>query len=106
MSIGTAAREPNIAPSTLHRWVNEGYIAGGQETPVALWRIRVNDELRSRLVEKAPAGYVTLDAAAQLLGVSRQTILRPVKRGEVKAIHVFRGRAKGVHPPPAASPPA
>jgi DNA invertase Pin-like site-specific DNA recombinase len=96
MSIGAAARELNIAPSTLHRWVNEGYIAGEQETPGAPWRIRVNDELRSRFAEKAPAGYVTLHRATELLGVSRQTILQRVKRGELKAIHVFRGRAKGL----------
>jgi DNA invertase Pin-like site-specific DNA recombinase len=96
MSIGAAARELNIAPSTLHRWVNEGYIAGEQETPGAPWRIRVNDELRSRFVEKAPTGYVTLHQATQLFGVSRQTVLQRVKRGELKAIHVFRGRAKGL----------
>jgi DNA invertase Pin-like site-specific DNA recombinase len=96
MTVVAAARELGVAASTLHRWVNEGYIAGEQETPGAPWRIRVNDELRSRFVEKAPPGYVMLRDAMRLLGVSRQTVLQRVKRGELKAIHVFRGRAKGV----------
>jgi predicted site-specific integrase-resolvase len=31
----------------------------------------------------------------RLLGVSRQTILQRVKRGEIEAIHVKQGRKKG-----------
>ena len=30
------------------------------------------------------------------LGVSRQTVLQRVKRGELEAIHVRRGRGKGL----------
>jgi DNA invertase Pin-like site-specific DNA recombinase len=96
MSISAAARDIGVAASTLHRWVNEGYIAGVQETPGGPWRIRVNDEVRSRFVAKAPPGYVMLRDAARILGVSRQTLLQRVKRGELKAVHVFRGRAKGI----------
>lgn len=96
MSIAAAARELGVAASTLHRWVNDGHIPGEQETPAAPWRIRVNDELRSIFVEKAPAGYVILREAMRILGVSRQTILQRVKRGDLKAIHVYRGRAKGI----------
>jgi biotin operon repressor len=32
----------------------------------------------------------------RLLGVSRQTVWQRVKRGEIKAIHVKRGRKKGL----------
>jgi DNA invertase Pin-like site-specific DNA recombinase len=96
MTIEKAARALGIAPSTLHRCLNDGFIAGEQITPGAPWRIRINDELRSRFVESAPEGYVKMFKAMNLLGVSRQTILQRVKRGELKAIHVHRGRAKGI----------
>jgi predicted site-specific integrase-resolvase len=96
MTIEKAARILRVAPSTLHRWLNDGFIAGEQITPGAPWRIRINDELRSRFVEESPEGYVTMLKATHLLGVSRQTILQRVKRGELKAVHVYRGRAKGI----------
>jgi DNA invertase Pin-like site-specific DNA recombinase len=105
MTVERAARTLGIAPSTLHRWLNDGFIAGEQVTPGAPWRIRVNDELRSLFVENAPEGYVTMLKATRLLGVSRQTILQRVKRGELKAVHVHRGRAKGLRIQiPAAAP--
>ena len=96
MTIEKAARALGLAPSTLHRWLNDGFIAGEQVTPGAPWRIRVNDQLRSLFVENAPDGYVKMYKAMRLLGVSRQTILQRVKRGELKAVHVYRGRAKGL----------
>ena len=96
MSIEAAARELNIAPSTLHRWVTEGFVAGEQATPTAPWRVRMNDDLRSRLADKTPEGYVTVRQAMQRLGVSRQTILQRVKSGELKVVHVYRGREKGI----------
>ena len=105
LTIEKAARALGIAPSTLHRWLNAGFIAGEQITPGAPWRIRVNDELRSRFVERAPEGYVKMFKAMNLLCVSRQTILQRVKRGELKAVHVYRGRAKGIRiQVPAATP--
>ncbi len=96
MTIERAAQTLGLAPSTLHRWLNDGFIAGEQVTPGAPWRIRMTQELRSLFVENAPAGYVKMFKAMNLLGVSRQTILQRVKRGELKAVHVSRGRAKGI----------
>jgi DNA invertase Pin-like site-specific DNA recombinase len=96
MTIERAAQTLGLAPSTLHRWLNDGFIAGEQVTPGAPWRIRVTEELRSLFVENAPEGYVKMFKAMNLLGVSRQTILQRVKRGELKAVHVSRGRAKGL----------
>jgi len=96
MTIEKAASALGLAPSTLHRWLNDGFIAGEQVTPGAPWRIRVNDELRSLFVENAPEGYVKMYKAMRLLGVTRQTILQRVKRGEIKAVHVYRGRSKGI----------
>ncbi|UPJ79310.1 hypothetical protein IVB16_31855 [Bradyrhizobium sp. 183] len=73
MTIEKAARA--LAPSTLHRCLNDGFIAGEQITPGAPWRIRINDELRSRFVESAPEGYVKMFKAMNLLGVSGKPVV-------------------------------
>lgn len=96
MTVEHAAHALQLAPSTLHRMLNDGFIAGEQITPGAPWRIRVNDVLRARFVEHAPAGYVKMFRAMLVLGVSRQTVLQRVKRGELHAVHVYCGRAKGI----------
>jgi DNA invertase Pin-like site-specific DNA recombinase len=91
-----AAEILGVAPSTLHRWLHDGFIAAEQLTPGAPWHIRITDELRSRFVEKAPDGYVPMLEATHILGVSRQTVLQRVKRGELQAVHVRLGRRKGL----------
>jgi len=96
LPVGKAADELSVAASTLHRWLQAGFIRGEQDTPGAPWRIRVNDQLRALFVEDAPAGYVPIVDAMRILGVSRQTVLQRVKRGELDAIHVRRGRRKGL----------
>ena len=96
LSIQQAAKTLGIAASTLHRWINDGFIAGEQVTPGAPWRIRVNDALRRRLVEDAPSGYVAMMDATKRLGVTRQTVLQRVKRGELDAVLVCYGRRKGL----------
>ena len=66
------------------------------DTPGAPWRIRVNDK-RGVLRSRGPDGFVPIDdAMRQLSAVSRQTVLQRVKRGELKAVHVSRGRRKGL----------
>jgi DNA invertase Pin-like site-specific DNA recombinase len=96
VTIERAAKLLGVAPSTVHRWLNDGFIAGEQLTPGAPWRIRVTDDLRARFVETAPPGYVAMLEATLILGVSRQTILQRVKRGELHAVHVNQGRRKGL----------
>jgi hypothetical protein len=49
-----AAKELGLAPSTLHRWLADGFIAGEQLTPGAPWRIRLTDEIRHLFVDDAP----------------------------------------------------
>jgi DNA invertase Pin-like site-specific DNA recombinase len=96
LPVGKAAEELGVAPSTIFRWLQDGFVRGEQETPGAPWRIRVNDELRALFVEEAPAGYVPIVDAMRVLGVSRQTVLQRVNRGELEAIHVRSGRRKGL----------
>jgi DNA invertase Pin-like site-specific DNA recombinase len=96
LTIKKAAEVLGVAASTLHRWLTAGIIVGEQPTPGAPWRIRMTDELRARFVEEAPPGYLPMLEARLRLGVSRQTVLQRVKRGELKALHVRRGRRKGL----------
>jgi DNA invertase Pin-like site-specific DNA recombinase len=95
-SIRKAAEILGINTSTVHRWLNDGFIAGEQLTPGAPWQIRITDELRARFVEQAPADYLPMLEATMKLGVSRQTVLQRVKRGELQALLVTRGRRKGL----------
>jgi hypothetical protein len=96
LPVAKAADELGVAASTLHRWLQAGFIAGEQDTPGAPWRIRVNDQLRALFVDHAPAGYVPIVDVMRILGVSRQTVLQRVKRGELQALHVRNGRRKGL----------
>ena len=96
VSVRQAAKILGMNTSTIHRWLNEGFIAGEQLTPGAPWRIRMNDELRARFVEDTPEGFVPMIEATKLLGVSRQTVLQRVKEGKLDAVLVHHGRRKGL----------
>ena len=96
LNVTAAARQLNIAPSTLLRWLNDGFVAGEQVTPGAPWRIRLTGQLRGMLTDTAPDGWVPLGYASQALGVSRQTVLQKVKRGELNAVLTRTGRRKGL----------
>jgi DNA invertase Pin-like site-specific DNA recombinase len=96
LNVTAAARQLGIAPSTLLRWLNDGFVAGEQITPGAPWRIRLTDQLRGMLTDTAPDGWVPLGYATQALGVSRQTVLQKVKRGELNAVLTRTGRRKGL----------
>ena len=88
VSIRQAAKALGVATSTIHRMLNDGFLAGDQVTPGAPWRIRLTEELRQRFVEDAPQGYVAMQVATARLGVSRQTVLEWIKRGKLDAVTV------------------
>jgi DNA invertase Pin-like site-specific DNA recombinase len=96
LNVSQAARELQIAPSTLLRWLNDGFVAGEQVTPGAPWRIRLTEELQGMLADDTPNGWVAIHYATRALGVSRQTILQRVKRGELRAVLTRTGRMKGL----------
>jgi len=96
VSVQRAARELDVTPQTVYRWLRDGFIKGEQPAPTAPWRIRLDDELRSKVAEHAPDGWLGLDDAARALGVVRQTVLHRVQRGELAAVHVRRGKRKGL----------
>jgi DNA invertase Pin-like site-specific DNA recombinase len=101
LTVAAAADQLGLAPSTLHRWLGDGFIAGEQLTPAAPWRIRMTDQLRALFVDDAPDGWLAMLEATLAYSVSRQTLLQRVKRGELRAVHVRTGRRKGlrIEPP-------
>ena len=92
VSVTVAAGELGVGIGTIYRWLADGFITGTQLTPGAPWQIRLDDELRSKVTDEAPAGWLPLGAAAKALGVSQQTVLHKVQRGELAAVHVHHGR--------------
>ena len=96
LTIKAAACVLGVAPSTIHRLLNDGIIPGEQSTPGAPWRIRLTDDLKARFNGEAGDGFLAMREAMRTLGVSRQTVLQRVKRGELEAVHVTRGKQKGL----------
>ena len=96
MSVHQAAAELGITASTLYRWLNDGFVPGEQITPGAPWRIRLTESIRDLVADDAPAGWVPVQVATATLGISRQTVLQRVKRGEPRAAHIRAGRRKGL----------
>ena len=101
LTVADAAAELGLAPSTFHRWLNDGFIAGEQLTPAAPWRIRLTPEIRALFVDDAPDGWLAMLEATLTYGLSRQTIMQRVKDGRLRAVHVRTGRRKGlrIEPP-------
>jgi DNA invertase Pin-like site-specific DNA recombinase len=91
-----AASELDVSTATVHRWLREGFITGEQITPGAPWQIRLTDELRARVCEPAPDGWLPLTQAAEAIGLARQTVLHKVQRGELAAVYVHTGKRKGL----------
>jgi hypothetical protein len=85
-----------VSRVTIYRWLREGFIAGEQVTPGGPWRIRIDAAMRAKVVAEVPDGWLDLDGAAAALGVARQTVLDRIRRGELRAVHVNRGRRRGL----------
>ena len=96
LTIKKAAAALGVAPSTMHRLLNDGSIGGEQLTPGAPWRIRLTDDIKARFSQDAGRDFLPMREAMRALGVSRQTVLQRVKRGELEAVHVMRGKQKGL----------
>ena len=96
LTIKKAAIVLGVAPSTIHRLLNDGFIAGEQLTPGAPWCIRLTDDLKALFNNNAGEDFLPMREAMRALGVSRQTVLQRVKRGELEAVHLTRGKQKGL----------
>ena len=96
VTVRKAAAVLGVAPSTIHRLLNDGVIAGEQLTAGAPWRIRLTDELKARFIAETDDDFLPMREAMRALGVSRQSVLQRVKLGELEAAHVMRGKQKGL----------
>jgi transposase-like protein len=96
VTVAGAASALGVSTATVHRWLREGFVAGEQITPGAPWRIRLTDELRGKLAEEAPDGWLPLADAARALGVARQTVLHWVQSSQLAAVYVRKGKRKGL----------
>lgn len=96
VSVRQAQQLLGVSKATLYRWLSDGFIVGEQDTPGSPWRVRIDDDLRAKIVGEVPDGWVGLDQAASTLGVARQTVLDRISRGALDAVHVTRGRRRGL----------
>ena len=96
VSVAEAERLLGVGKVTIYRWLRDGFLTGEQLTANAPWRIRIDQAVRDRVRPAVPDGWVGLDEAAKALGMARQTVLHKVQRGELEAVHVNRGRRKGL----------
>jgi DNA invertase Pin-like site-specific DNA recombinase len=96
VTVAQAAKELGVSTATVHRWLREGFITGAQMTRNAPWQIHITPELRTRVCQHAPEGWLPLADAAAALGLARQTVLHKVQRGELPAVYVQHGKRKGL----------
>jgi excisionase family DNA binding protein len=96
VGIARAEQLLGVSKETIYRWLRDGFITGEQLVAGGPWRIRIDDDLRAKVVGDIPDGWVGLDQAATAIGIARQTVLDRVARGELPAVHVNRGRRRGL----------
>ena len=96
VTVAEAERLLGVGKATIYRWLRDGFLTGEQLTVNAPWRIRIDQAIRDRIRPSVPDGWVGLNQAAEALGIARQTVLHKVQRGELEAVHVNRGRRKGL----------
>jgi DNA invertase Pin-like site-specific DNA recombinase len=96
VGVGRAEQILGVSRATIYRWLRDGFIAGEQLTAGSPWHLRIDVAMRAKVVAEVPEGWVDLDRAADALGVARQTVLDRIRRGEIRAVHVNRGRRRGL----------
>ena len=96
VTVAEAERLLGVGKVTIYRWLRDGFITGEQLTAGAPWRIKIDQAVRDRIVPTVPNGWLGINEAATTLGIARQTVLHKVQRGELEAVHVNRGRRKGL----------
>lgn len=91
-TLDDAARELEVTPATVQRWLREGLLVGQQSVPGAPWRIVLTEEVRRRLSgADAPPGWVGLSEAARRLGLGKSHVAYLVKQGKLRAVRTKVG---------------
>jgi DNA invertase Pin-like site-specific DNA recombinase len=96
VGISQAGQILGVSKESIYRWLRDGFITGEQLVAGGPWRIRIDNVLRAKVVGDIPPGWVSLDQAATALGTARQTVIDRISRGELKAVHVTRGKRRGL----------
>jgi DNA invertase Pin-like site-specific DNA recombinase len=88
-----------VTPGTIKRWCEVGLLRGRQMTPCAPWRVRVTEEDRRRLAvaEEAPEGWVSLQTASRVLGISQAQVFQSFGRGQLQGVRVRTPRGASWH---------
>ena len=95
-TVPQAAQLLGVSKTTIYRWLRDGFVTSQQLTPGAPWQIRINQALRDKIRPSVPDGWLPLDQAARALGITRQTVLHKIQRGELAAIYTTSGRRQGL----------
>ena len=69
-----AAKELGLAASTLHRWLGDGFIAGGTTHPRRALADPPTDDIHALFVDDAPDGWLAMLEATLAYGVSRRPL--------------------------------
>ena len=98
LSVGEAAHTFGVHEATLYRWIHAGVVPVAQpDVGGAPLRVPMTEELRARLCETSPEGFVPVAVAMTRLGVSRQSIWNRIKSAELASCHVTHGKARGLY---------
>ena len=98
LSVSEAAAELGVTGTTLYRWIRKGLVPSVHpEVSGAPVRVRLTDEFRSRFCPAPSDGFVPLATAVRRLGVTRQTIWKRMRAGQLQAVYVTRGSHRGLH---------
>ena len=87
------ARHMSVGGQAIDATVAAAFLAA---LDACLQAARQLEDGRGMLAGTTPDGWVPLGYATQALGVSRQTLLQKVKRGELRAVLTRNGRRKGL----------
>lgn len=91
-TVQRAAERLGVTGNTVVRWIERGLLKASQIKSGAPWRVQVTESDRQRLTAgDAPQGWLPLKGAAQALGVSQQTVVDKLQRGELEAVRVQVG---------------
>jgi excisionase family DNA binding protein len=91
-TVQQAAAVLGVSRDTVVAWIEMGLLRAAQVTSGAPWRVEVTEADRRRLsAADAPEGRLPLKGAAQVLGVSQQTVLQRLKSGPLEGVRVHVG---------------
>ena len=88
-----AGKVLGVNATTVIRWVEDGLLKGAQASTSAPWRVQVTeDDVRRLKATDAPAGWLSLKAAAIALRISQQGVLQKLNSGKLDAVRVQVGK--------------